>query len=45
MHATGMALSTLRNHPEDFAGVQRRGMERDSSWNGAARKYEEIFDW
>jgi starch synthase len=45
MHATGLALSTLRKHPEDFQGIQRRGMERDSSWNCAAKKYEDIFEW
>lgn len=45
MHATGLALSTLRKHPEDFEGLQRRGMERDSSWNGAAKTYEQVFEW
>lgn len=45
MHATGLALHTLRDYPEDFEGIQRRGMERDSSWNGAAEQYEQIFEW
>jgi starch synthase len=45
MHATGLALHTLRNHPQDFEGLQKRGMERDSSWNGAAEQYEQIFEW
>lgn len=26
-------------------GIQRRGMERDSTWNGAAEQYEELFEW
>ncbi|KAF8061313.1 SS1 [Scenedesmus sp. PABB004] len=45
MHATGLALATLRDYPKDFEGIQRRGMERDSSWNGAAEAYERIFEW
>jgi starch synthase len=45
MHATGLALHTLRNHREDYEKLQRRGMERDSSWNNAAQQYEQIFDW
>jgi starch synthase len=45
MHAMGLALHTLRNHPQDFEGLQRRGMDRDSSWNGAAEQYEQIFEW
>lgn len=42
MHATGLALHTLREHKEDFEGIQRRGMERDSSWDGAAQQYEQV---
>eukprot|EP00879_Flechtneria_rotunda_P017220 GHRR01018041.1.p1 GENE.GHRR01018041.1~~GHRR01018041.1.p1 ORF type:complete len:421 (+),score=103.09 GHRR01018041.1:241-1503(+) len=45
MHATGLALRTLRDYPQDFEGIQRRGMERDSSWNGAAEQYEQVFEW
>lgn len=45
MHAIGTALTTMKKHPGDFEGIQRRGMARDSSWNGAARDYEEVFDW
>jgi starch synthase len=41
-HAAGLALSTLTKHPEDFEGIQRRGMERDSSWNNAAKEYEQV---
>jgi glycogen synthase len=45
MHAAGLALSTLRKHPEDFEGIQARGMVRDSSWNAAAKTYEQVFEW
>lgn len=45
MHAAGLAISTYRKHPRDFEGLQRRGMARDSSWDGAARTYEEVFTW
>lgn len=26
-------------------GIQLRGMQRDSTWNGAAEQYEQIFEW
>jgi hypothetical protein len=26
-------------------GIQLRGMQRDSTWDGAAAQYEQIFDW
>lgn len=45
MHAIGLALHTFREFPEDFEGLQTRGMKRDSSWNGAAEQYEQIFEW
>ena len=45
MHATGLALNTLKHHQEDFRKLQKRGMERDSSWNNSAQQYEQIFDW
>jgi starch synthase len=45
MHATGLALQTLREYPKDFEGIQLRGMQRDSTWNGAAEQYEQIFEW
>lgn len=45
IHTAGLALTTLKKHPEDFRGIQLRGMQRDSSWNGAAKTYEQVFDW
>jgi starch synthase len=44
-YAAGLAIDTYRSHKADFVGVQRRGMARDSSWRGAAREYERVFDW
>jgi starch synthase len=44
-HALGLALLTLRDHPDDFRDIQRRGMGRDSSWDTAAQQYEQIMDW
>lgn len=26
-------------------GIQLRGMQRDSTWNGAAEQYETLFEW
>jgi glycogen synthase len=26
-------------------GIQLRGMQRDSTWNGAAEQYEQLFEW
>ncbi|CAG9461329.1 unnamed protein product [Pedinophyceae sp. YPF-701] len=45
IHSLGLALATYRDHPKAFEGLQRRGMERDLSWNKAAESYEEIFRW
>lgn len=45
VHTAGVALTTLTKHPDDFQGLQRRGMARDSSWDGAAKAYEQVFDW
>ncbi|MEW5307760.1 MAG: hypothetical protein WDW36_010136 [Sanguina aurantia] len=44
-HAVGMALLTLKNHPEDFEALQLRGMHRNASWDEAAQRYEQVFTW
>ena len=36
---------TYRQHKDAFRGLQRRGMERDSSWDSAAQQYEQVFTW
>lgn len=45
MSTLGLALTTFREHPEDFKGIQIRGMTRDSSWDQAALQYEQVFEW
>jgi starch synthase len=44
-HALGLALLTLREHPDDFREIQKRGMARDSSWDTAAQQYEQVVGW
>ncbi|KAH9609215.1 hypothetical protein KSS87_000475 [Heliosperma pusillum] len=39
------ALKTYREYKPSWAGLMKRGMERDSTWDSAAAKYEEIFGW
>ena len=39
------ALSTYTEYPAAFAGLQARGMARDSTWDGAAANYEQVFAW
>jgi starch synthase len=39
------ALKTFYEHPECFQAMQRRGMERDSSWDLAAQQYEQCMNW
>jgi len=39
------ALTTYKEYPEAFAGLQARGMARDSTWGGAAANYEQVFAW
>eukprot|EP00798_Chlamydomonas_sp_ICE-L_P027184 gene27184-2425_t len=39
------ALRTYRENPECFKDLQRRGMERDASWDTAAQQYEQVFTW
>ena len=45
MWALGHAITTLKHHRDDFRALQRRGMERDSSWDVAAQQYEQLFEW
>lgn len=44
-HALGLALTTYRSHRDDFRALQRRGMERDASWDVAAQQWEQLFEW
>jgi starch synthase len=43
--AVGTALNTWWNHKDSFRELQRRGMQRDSSWETAAQQYEQIMAW
>ncbi|GJW04536.1 soluble starch synthase 1, chloroplastic/amyloplastic [Tanacetum coccineum] len=51
VHGTGglgalwIAIETYRKHKPSWAGLMKRGMERDYSWDNAAVKYEEVFKW
>lgn len=37
------AITTFRDHPEAWRGIQRRGMTRDFSWEASARKYAALY--
>jgi starch synthase len=39
------ALFIYRSHPQSWAAMQQRGMQRDSSWNASARGYEQLYEW
>jgi len=43
--AAGNALRTYGEHREEWEGIARRGMARDSSWEQAAVTYEQVFEW
>ncbi|KAI9073258.1 hypothetical protein K1719_044780 [Acacia pycnantha] len=39
------AMVTYREHKSSWVGLMRRGMTRDFTWDSAAAKYEQVFDW
>lgn len=41
--ALGHCLNTYRNYRTSWAGIQRRGMQQDLSWDNAAQHYEEVL--
>ncbi|KAJ9562224.1 hypothetical protein OSB04_007384 [Centaurea solstitialis] len=43
IHALGNCLLTYREYKQSWAGIQRRGMMQDLSWDNAAHRYEEVF--
>ncbi|CAH1446649.1 unnamed protein product [Lactuca virosa] len=45
LDALRIAIETYRKHKSSWRGLMKRGMERDSSWNNAAVKYEQVFKW
>lgn len=45
MQALRTAVATYRDHKDSWDGLMKRGMERNSSWDNAAVKYEQVFEW
>lgn len=45
IQSIGNALQTYRGHRETFRDLQKRGMQRQSSWDAAAQQYEQVFEW
>ncbi|KAJ6819270.1 starch synthase 1, chloroplastic/amyloplastic [Iris pallida] len=43
--ALGVAIQTYREHKASWVGLMKRGMSRDFTWDNAASKYEQIFQW
>eukprot|EP00802_Teleaulax_amphioxeia_P009246 Tamp_09262.p1 GENE.Tamp_09262~~Tamp_09262.p1 ORF type:complete len:705 (-),score=126.08 Tamp_09262:87-2000(-) len=39
------ALDTYKNHKEAWKAMVKRAMETDFSWDNAAKRYLEIFNW
>jgi starch synthase len=44
VEALERAVSTYKNDPERWRKIMVRGMEKDFSWLGSARKYVEIYE-
>lgn len=45
LNALKLAITTFREHKASWEGLMKRGMSRDSTWDNAALKYEQVFDW
>jgi starch synthase len=43
--ALKVAIGTYREHKDSWAGLMKRGMERECSWDNAAVQYEQVFQW
>ncbi|KAM7504879.1 hypothetical protein LguiB_003783 [Lonicera macranthoides] len=43
--ALRVAIGTYREHKSSWAGLIKRGMERDCTWDNAAVQYEQVFEW
>ncbi|MEI6105617.1 MAG: glycogen synthase GlgA [Opitutae bacterium] len=41
----GWACATYYDRPEEFAGLQRRGMAQDFSWRQSADRYLQTYAW
>ncbi|KAL6508308.1 Pentafunctional AROM polypeptide [Orobanche hederae] len=40
-----IAVGTYKEHKSSWEGLIKRGMERDSSWDNSATRYEQVFEW
>ncbi|XP_020596425.1 starch synthase 1, chloroplastic/amyloplastic-like [Phalaenopsis equestris] len=45
LNALRLAITTFRQHKASWEGLMKRGMSRDSTWENAALKYEQVFEW
>lgn len=45
LSALRLAITTFREHKASWEGLMKRGMSRDSSWDNAALKYEQVIEW
>ena len=43
-HTIGWAVSTWWDRPQHIAQMQKRGMERDFTWNHSAEQYEQVYE-
>ncbi|XP_030549083.1 soluble starch synthase 1, chloroplastic/amyloplastic [Rhodamnia argentea] len=43
--ALRFAIKTYREHKTSWAGLMKRGMAKDFTWENAAMQYEEVFKW
>ncbi|HEX4139425.1 MAG TPA: glycogen/starch synthase [Candidatus Methylacidiphilales bacterium] len=43
-HTIGWAVSTWWDRPQHCAMMQKRGMQRDFTWNHSAEQYEQVYD-
>jgi len=43
-HTIGWAVSTWWDRPQHIAMMQKRGMQRDFTWNHSAEQYERVYD-
>ncbi|CAO2838614.1 unnamed protein product [Amaranthus hypochondriacus] len=45
LSALSNAVRTYRDYKESWAGLMKRGMQQDFTWDTAAAQYEQVFEW
>ncbi|RZC56493.1 hypothetical protein C5167_015346 [Papaver somniferum] len=45
LEALRTAIGTYNEHESSWKGIMKRGMAQDYTWDNAAVKYEEVFEW